>query len=178
MHRWGVSADSIAAWRNVPRVCTICTHPERDAINTALASQEPYRVVAQRYAASPDAVYRHKVDHLPAKLAQAESAKETALADDLLGQVKALRNKAISILGKAEAAGDLRTALLGIREARACVELLLEVEGELHRAPVISLYLSPEWLRVRGVLFQALGDFPEARAAAALALQQVNHGAG
>ncbi len=56
--------------------------------------------------------------------------------------------------------------------------LLAEMEGELNRTPQISLYLSPEWLQVRGVLFQALGDFPEARAAAALALQQVNHGAG
>jgi hypothetical protein len=160
----------------MPRVCTICTHPEREAINQALVNGEPYRVIAQRYAASPDAVFRHKADHLPSVMVKSEQAKETALADDLLGQVKALRNKAISILGKAEAAGDLRTALLGIREARACVELLLEVEGELNRAPVISLYLSPEWLRVRGVLVQALGDFPEARAAAALALQQVNHG--
>ena len=154
----------------MPRVCTICTHPERDAINTALASQEPYRVIAQRYAASPDAVYRHKIDHLPAKLAQAEAAKETALADDLLGQVKALRNKAISILGKAEAAGDLRTALLGIREARACVELLLEVEGELHRQPVVNVLIAPEWLELRTVILQSLAPFPDARAALARTL--------
>ena len=90
--------------------------------------------------------------------------------------MKQLRNKAISILLKAEASGDYRTALMGIREARGCLELLAEMEGELNRAPVISLYLSPEWLRVRGALIQALGDFPEARAAAAMALQQVNHG--
>ena len=154
----------------MPRVCTICTHPEREAINQALIAGEPYRVIAQRYAASPDAVYRHKIDHLPAKLAQAEAAKETALADDLLGQVKALRNKAISILGKAEAAGDLRTALLGIREARACVELLLEVEGELHRQPVVNVLIAPEWLELRAVILQSLAPFPDARAALARTL--------
>jgi len=157
----------------MPRQCTICTHPERDAINTALASQAPYRVVAQRYAASPDAVYRHKVDHLPVVLVKAHAAKETALADDLLGQVKLLRNKAISILGKAEAAGDLRTALLGIREARACVELLLEVEGELNRAPVVNILIAPEWLLARAVLVQALQPYPEARSAVAAALSVV-----
>ena len=151
----------------MPRVCTICTHPEREAINQALITNEPYRVIAQRFAASPDAVYRHKIDHLPAKLAQAEAAKETALADDLLGQVKALRNKAIAILGKAEAAGDLRTALLGIREARACVELLLEVEGELHRQPVVNVLIAPEWLQLRTVILQSLAPFPDARAALA-----------
>ncbi len=162
----------------MPRVCTICTHPEREAINAALVANEPYRTIAQRYAASPDAVFRHKADHLPAVMVKSEQAREAAHADTLVGQVQDMRSKALAILETAEQAGDLRVALLGIREARACVELLLEVEGELNRAPVISLYLSPEWLRVRGVLFQALGDFPEARAAAALALQQVNHGTG
>jgi hypothetical protein len=160
----------------MPRVCTICRHPEKPAINAALIANEPYRLIAERYGTSPAALTRHKAEHLPASLAKAEEAKETALADDLLGQVKQLRSKAISILLKAEASGDYRTALMGIREARGCLELLAEMEGELNRAPVISLYLSPEWLRVRGVLVQALGDFPEARAAAAQALQQVNHG--
>ena len=47
-----------------------------------------------------------------------------AAADDLLGQVRALRSKAMSILLAAERQGDLRTALAGIREARACLELL------------------------------------------------------
>ncbi len=159
----------------MPRVCTICTHPEREAINQALIANEPYRVIAQRYAASPDAVYRHKIDHLPAKLAQAEAAKETALADDLLGQVKALRNKAISILGKAEAAGDLRTALMGIREARACVELLLEVEGELNRQPVVNVLIAPEWLELRTVILQSLAPFPDARAALARTLTDGRH---
>ncbi len=158
----------------MPRVCTICTHPEREAINQALVAGEPYRVIAQRFAASPDAVYRHKIDHIPPALAKATEAKETALADDLLAQVKALRGKSISILQKAEAAGDLRTALLGIREARSCIELLAEMEGELNRNPVINLYLSQEWIEVRAVLLQALSDFPEARAAAALALRGRN----
>jgi uncharacterized protein (DUF1810 family) len=154
----------------MPRVCTICTHPEREAINQALVAAEPYRVIAQRFAASPDAVYRHKIDHLPAVMVKAEQAKETALADDLLGQVKALRNKAIAILGKAEAAGDLRTALMGIREARACVELLLEVEGELHRQPVVNVLIAPEWLQLRTVILQSLAPFPDARAALARTL--------
>jgi hypothetical protein len=40
MHRRDVSANSIAAWSSVPRVCTICTHPEREAINQALVAGE------------------------------------------------------------------------------------------------------------------------------------------
>ena len=159
----------------MPRVCTICTHPEREAINAALIANEPYRLIAERTGTSATALTRHKAEHLPVKLAKAHEAKETALADDLLGQVKALRNKAISILGKAEAAGDLRTALLGIREARACVELLLEVEGELHRQPVVNVLIAPEWLQLRTVILQSLAPFPDARAALARTLTDGRH---
>jgi hypothetical protein len=135
-------------------------------------------LIAERTGTSATALTRHKAEHLPAKLAKAHEAKETALADDLLGQVKALRNKAISILGKAEAAGDLRTALLGIREARACVELLLEVEGELNRQPVVNVLIAPEWLELRTVILQSLVPFPDARAALARTLTDGQYGHG
>ncbi len=163
----------------MPRSCSICLHPERDAIDKDLSAQKSLRGIARTFfgsANAEDALTRHKADHLPASLAKATAAKETALGDDLLGQVKQLRNKAISILLKAEASGDYRTALMGIREARGCLELLAEMEGELNRQPTVNLYLSPEWLAVRSRLLQALGDFPEARGAAALALREVDYG--
>ena len=113
---------------------------------------------------------------MPVALSKAYEAKETALADDLLAQVKALRNRAIKILTSAENAGDFRTALMGIREARGCIELLAEMEGEINRQPQVNLYMSAEWLQVRMVLLQSLADFPEARVAAAMALQGVHDG--
>ncbi len=124
------------------------------------------------------ALTRHKADHLPALMVKSREAKEMALADDLLGQVKQLRDKAIGLLEAAEGAGDLRTALLGVREARACMELLGEMEGELNRRPQFNLYLSAEWVEVRAQLMTALSDFPEARAAAAMALQGMHDGNG
>jgi len=155
----------------MPRVCTICTHPEREAINQALVNGEPFRHIAARYGTSTGALQRHKADDLPSIMVKSEEAREVAHADDLVWQIKQLRNKAIGILGKAETAGDLKTALMGVREARACIELLAEMEGEINRRPVFNLYMSAEWIEVRAVLLHALGDFPEARAAAALALR-------
>jgi hypothetical protein len=155
----------------MPRVCTICTHPEKEAINQALVAAEPYRHIAARFGTSTGALQRHKADDLPSVMVKSEQAKDVAHADTLVGQVQELRNKAISILGTAEKAGDLKTALMGVREARACIELLAEMEGELNRRPVFNLYMSAEWIEVRAVLLHALGDFPEARAAAALALR-------
>ena len=148
----------------MPRVCTVCTHPEHVAIDRALIAGEPYRVIAQRFAASPDAVLRHKQGrHLPVKLALAEEAKQVAEATDLLAEVRALRSKAYSLLLAAERQGDIRTALAGVREARACLELLAEMEGELDRRPTINVLLSPEWQEVRAVLLDALRGYPDAR---------------
>jgi len=100
------------------RSCTICSHSDRLEINAALMAGEPYRNVAKRYEASEQAMYRHKVEHVATAVAKATKAREVAQADDLLAQLKGLRNKAVAILLKAEHAGDLRTALLAIREAR------------------------------------------------------------
>ena len=66
-------------------------------------------------------MYRHLQDHLAATLIKAHEAKEVAQADTVLDQVKNLLDKAMSILGTAEAAGDLRTSLVGVREARGTV---------------------------------------------------------
>ena len=52
-------------------------------------------------------------------------------ADDLLGDVRRLRERAEAILLKAERARDWRAATGAIREARGCVELLLRLLGEL-----------------------------------------------
>ncbi len=161
----------------MPRQCTVCASPHREEIDTALIAGEPVRAVASRYGTlGRMAVQRHKDEHLPATLAKAHEAGEVAHADDLLQQVRQLRGKAISILLAAEKAGDLRTALMGVREARACVELLAEMEGELNRNPVVNVILSPEWLRARAMLLDALQPFPEARIAIATRLMAIEAG--
>jgi hypothetical protein len=50
------------------RSCTICTHPERQAIDQALASGATMRELAAKYRVSPDAMERHNGAHLPVLL--------------------------------------------------------------------------------------------------------------
>ena len=157
------------------RTCTICTLPadERQAIDTALIGGEPVSTIAARYCTIDGrplgrmSVQRHRDEHLPATLAKAASVKEEARADDLVEQLKQLRGKAIALLLAAERSGDLRTALAGVREARATIELLLEVEERIDRRPVVNLIVSSEWIALRGRLMHALQPFPEARLAVA-----------
>jgi hypothetical protein len=114
---------------------------------------------------------------LPATLAEARRAEEAVRADDLLEQVKALRSKALAILLRAEREGDLRTALAGIREARACLELLLEVEQRIDRRPTLNLLVAPAWVATRSVLLEALGPYPEARTAVVASLLRLEQSA-
>lgn len=117
----------------MPRECTICTHKDRNAIDQAIVAGESKRAIARQYRISKDAVRRHAKGHLPAALVKAKEAEEMADADDLLAQVRHLKDKALSILETAEAAGELRTALTGIKEARGCLELQTRMLCEIDR---------------------------------------------
>ncbi len=88
----------------MPRTCTVCAHPKRSEIDRALLDGMTYRTIADRFGLSETALKRHKAEHVPARVAKAKEAKQVADADDLLSQLKALRNRAVGILQKAESA--------------------------------------------------------------------------
>jgi hypothetical protein len=142
----------------VSRVCTLCVHAERHAIDMALVVGEPCRTIASRYGTiGRMAVERHKARHLPVKRVQAE-------AGDLLSQVRDVQTSALRILLKAEQAGDLRTALGAISQARSSLELLATLTGELDERALINVLVAPEWLRIRAVLLTALAPCPGRKA--------------
>jgi hypothetical protein len=151
----------------MPRACTVCTHGQRAAIDQAVVAGETFRYVAERFGTSTTAVFRHKADHLPAMLVQAQAAKDVAHADSLLDQLATLQADARRIGQKAETTGDLRTALAGIRELVRITELTATLIGELDERPQVNVLLAPEWLQVRAALLEALLPYPEARQAVA-----------
>jgi len=58
------------------RTCTVCAHPQREAIDTALVTGEALRNLAERFAISTAALHRHRRDHLPEVLAKAKHAQQ------------------------------------------------------------------------------------------------------
>jgi len=153
----------------MPRRCTACVHENRQHIDAALLSGASLRDIAGRYDLSKSALERHKAGHLPAHLARARAAAEVARADDLLSQVNDLQLRTLKILSIAETTGDLRVALNAINQARANVELLARLLGELNDAngTTVNVLVSPEWMRIRTVIVRALAPYPEARSAVA-----------
>jgi len=113
-------------------------HPQREAINSALVEGTPYRAVAQRFAASPDAVFRHKRDHIAGLMAKAAAASDVAAVVEggsLLDQVRALTAEARAVLAQAKASGDGRLALLAIEKATRMLELQAKLVGGLESRP-------------------------------------------
>src|SRR5262245_37535093 len=106
------------------QTCTVCRHPERDAINAALIRREPFRRLAARTGTTSTSLRRHKASHLPVTLMKAVREVEVIRATSLVEKAEMFQAKTLSILAKAEAANDLHTALAAIREGRANAVLL------------------------------------------------------
>jgi hypothetical protein len=160
----------------VPRSCTICTHPEREAVDQALVGDASNRSVASLYDVSEAAVRRHAANHLPTKLVMAEKAGEIAEADALLDQVQDLHSRTLAILQEAETTKQHRTALSAIREARSNLELLAKLLGELDDSPKVNLTISPEWVELRAVIVGALEPYRDARADVLRAIESMGNG--
>ncbi len=174
----------------MPRRCTACDHPDRSALDQRLVAGESFRLIATDTGLSESSLKRHKEAHLkPALRAAMAERQETATrhaqeaqaakaakdydsTEALLDQVGLLRTTAFGLLHKAEQAGELRTAVAAVKEVRATLELLLKLAGELRDAPTVTIELT--LAKVEVALLTALAPYPEARAAAAAALLELD----
>lgn len=128
----------------MPRTCTICNHSRRDEIDQLLVSGVTFRTISRKYAISEDALKRHKKSHLPKTLMESRHAEIVMNADNILLQMQELCDKTNRILDAAIDAGDTRTALAAIREARGNNELISKLIGQLpgdSHVTAVTIYL-------------------------------------
>jgi len=102
----------------------------------------------------------------------AQKVEEVARADTLLGQVRGYQDHVDRLTLKAEAAGDFRTALSGLREARGFIELLAKIVGDLDERPQVTINIDA---RVQEAIFQALEPYDAARVSVANVLKELDH---
>jgi hypothetical protein len=149
------------------RACTVCTHPDRAALDEALAANRgPIRGLARTHGLSEDAVTRHARAHLPKVLALAARAAEETRGGDLLDKVKQLEQDARRLLAKAEKEKDYRCAIAAVKTAIDVVSVLHRV-AEDQRAVVRDVLRSPSWTRFKARLLDTLAPYPDALAAVA-----------
>jgi hypothetical protein len=157
----------------MPRSCTVCTHKNRAEINSALLANEPYRSVAKRYGTSDSAMFRHKAEHLPLSLLKAQEVGEIAAGDRLAAELTDLKADVHRLKGKAEEAGDIRTALVAVDRALKAMELQAKLSQLINEGTTINIVQDPTFVQFNTLVVDALQPFPEARRAVLTALRGV-----
>ena len=153
------------------RVCTVCSHPERHAIEKLIVGGTPNRRIATQFGLSEAAVRRHAAEHLPVTLVQAREAEEAAHALDVVKQLRHINGMALTVLRDAKTAGDGELMLKAIDRVHKQVELQAKLLGDLDERPVVNVLITPQWVRLRGQIVAALRPYPEAAVAVAAVLQ-------
>src|SRR5262245_59736664 len=116
----------------MPRLCTICHHPDRSAIDKAVVSQAPNRQIASLHGVSEAAIRRHARSHLPATLVKAAQVEAVAEAGDLLAQAERLQREALGVLEAAKTDGNLGGVLQAIDRLQKGVALLATLAERGH----------------------------------------------
>jgi len=164
------------------RACSVCNHPDRTAIDARLVTGASFRDVARQYGLGKDAVGRHRGAHVSAALIRVAERREARRAEQgpqtALDRLEDLYGRAVTVLQRAEDAGNTAQQLGAIREARGLVETIARVTGELRESPAIAVNVlaSPEIAELTGALMASLQPYPEARIAAARALEGLEVG--
>lgn len=126
--------------------CSICLHPDRRALEASHVSGTPLRALAKQYGKDKGTIHKHLREHLPRAVVQAaQTIEERSHGDGIISEVLTLRDEARRLLAKAEAKGDVRTAISGIRELTRLLELKARIVGELRDKEItnVSLNIDP-----------------------------------
>jgi hypothetical protein len=149
-------------------------HEERPTIDHALAAGRPYREIAGQFAVSSSALDRHKGAHLSPAVQQAQQTTEAAHALDIVQQLRDINAVSLDIMREAKASGNAVLALKAVERVQRQIELQARLLGELDERPTVNVLVAPEWLAIRSTLLRVLQPHPEARAAVAEHLLQLD----
>lgn len=150
--------------------CKVCTHPEREQVDEALAAGLSDREGERRWGFSRAGVARHRKNHLSSAVqaTAVEATKEAATT--ALARLEHLHRRVERVLTLAEREGKHTLVLQAAREMRQTAELLAKITGELDertQVQVLNVSTDPQWLATRAAMLDALQPYPEAASAVA-----------
>jgi hypothetical protein len=115
--------------------CRICDHSRRAEIDAALLAGDGVRVIAKRVGESKSTIHWH-TKHIAGLLAKRPDVKEQAHSDRLFAELKRLTAEAERLKAAAEREGDIRTALMAVRELCRICELMARINGAIADASI------------------------------------------
>jgi hypothetical protein len=162
----------------MPRVCTICTHQQRSDIEAALVGGGTFRNIAKRFSVSATALFRHRKEHLPGQLVEAQKQEDLGKALDVVRQLKAINAACLEVLQSSRKAGKDALSLRAVDRIHRQIELQARLLGELQEGPTVNVLVAPEWQQIRQVILLALEPHSAARADVVQALKGVSDECG
>jgi hypothetical protein len=156
------------------RSCSVCASPQREDVDRALGKGTPARQIGQTYQLGERAVQRHRVAHLSPAIVAVMAEERSAVR--IVDRLESLVQKVSALVERAESTGASGVMLAAAREVRAGLELLARLTGELDERPqtTVNVLASPEITRMISVLLKALEPYPQAKIAAAEALDVID----
>lgn len=164
--------------------CSVCAHERRHQIEIGLTHGVSARVLGDRFKLSKDAILRHSRNHLTPAMRAAILAAQKPSAIDLdelrTSESEGLLSALVAQRARLHQHGDLA---LELGDVKACVAvegaitanltLVGKLLGQLiqhHDVRHTSILISPDYLRLRATLIDALRPFPDAMRAVGAAL--------
>ena len=118
------------------RVCTVCSHARRAAIERELAAAKSVRGTARKYNLSASALQRHARSCAREAIASASGEREADLGSRLLAEIQDLHRRTLEMLPDEPSLLTADHAIKIIREARRNLELVARLTGQFAAKPV------------------------------------------
>ena len=113
----------------MPKSCKVCRADNVKEIDRAIIDGETLQNIADKFNFHISTLSRHK-QHIANKINTYSVLADAQEGGIVLQRIEDLLQKANSLLDKAERSGDIKTALIAIRETRGCLELLAKATGQ------------------------------------------------
>ncbi len=161
----------------MPKVCHVCTSPQRAEIELSVANGTTYRKIAERYGTSPPALTRHMREHVKQAAKHLVAAREEAKTLDVLAQLMDINAATLAIFNAAKDNPKKHgLALAAVDRLMRQLELAAKLQGDLAVEPTLLVSLPAPWELIELAIAQALSPYPDAAVAVADALARVEAG--
>ena len=125
--------------------CTVCHHPQRQAIDRALLSRTATLAqLSQQHDLSQSALHRHK-QHLLKKMLQTQNRFQDILREGYLFILNTFLELVMRTAQTAGAEGNSRLVLQAIRQGTGIIKFMAKLDFSLDQDTVYRLLASPQW---------------------------------
>ncbi len=125
--------------------CTICQHPQRQAIDQALmAKSDTLEALSQTYGLSTSALHRHKA-HLQAKITRSKLQVQDNLFHGCLFWLTQALEMSMQTAQAARDEGNHKIVLQALAQGTRLIKIILKQDFHLDDKMVYQILNSPQW---------------------------------